>query len=159
MTDHIIHVYRSASSSSFHAHWDFELLIAQSVLYTPCGRWSVAFFMNKNTETARRKYPETLNTVRSDAEERMAEERPSWKHKNVPASTKNVMFLWDSDRLPSAMYVVKNVVRTQPEDKNIQLSPWKRAFFGTRSYCIARRVPVACLSHNAGGGQMHLSSY
>ena len=33
------------------------------------------------------------------------------------------------------MYVVKNVVRTQPEVKNIQPSPWKRAFFGTRSYC------------------------
>ena len=61
----------------------------------------------------------------------MAEERPAWKHKNVPAWTKNVTFLWDFGRLPSAMYVVKNVVRAQPEVKNIQPGPWKRAFFGT----------------------------
>ena len=44
-------------------------------------------------------------TVRSDAEEHAAEERPAWKHKNVQAWTKNVM--WDIDRLPSASYVVK----------------------------------------------------
>ena len=58
-------------------------------------------------------------TVRSDDEERVAEERPAWKHKNVPAWTKNVMYCSDFCRLPSAMYVVKNVVRTQPEDKNV----------------------------------------
>ena len=45
-------------------------------------------------------------TVRSDAEERVAEERLAWKHKNVPVWTKNVIFLWDFGRLPSAMYVV-----------------------------------------------------
>ena len=42
-------------------------------------------------------------TVRSDAEERVAEERPAWKHKNVPAWTKNIMCFWDFGRLPSAM--------------------------------------------------------
>ena len=60
-----------------------------------------------------------MHTVRSDAEERVAEERPAWKHKNVPAWTKNIMCFWDFGRLPSAMYMVKNVIRTQPEDKNI----------------------------------------
>ena len=54
------------------------------------------------------------NTVRLAAEERLA-----WKHKNVPAWTKNVMCLWNFGDFLSAMYVVKNVVRTQPEDKNI----------------------------------------
>ena len=58
-------------------------------------------------------------TVRSDAEERVAEERLAWKHKNMPAWTKNIMYIWDFGRLPSAIYVVKNVVRTQPEDKNV----------------------------------------
>ena len=52
------------------------------------------------------------DTVRSDAEERVAEERPAWKHKNVPAWTKNIVCLWNFSRLPSAMYFVKNVVRT-----------------------------------------------
>ena len=32
------------------------------------------------------------STVRSDTEERVAEEHPAWKHKNVPAWTKNDMF-------------------------------------------------------------------
>ena len=58
-------------------------------------------------------------SVRSYAEERVAEERPAWKAKNVPAWTKNIMFLWDLGRLTSAIYEVKKVVRTQPEDKNI----------------------------------------
>ena len=58
-------------------------------------------------------------TVRLYAEERVAEERSAWKHKNVPAWTKNIMFLWDFGRLTSVIYEVKNVVRTQPEDKNI----------------------------------------
>ena len=58
-------------------------------------------------------------TVRSDAEEREAEERPAWKYKNVTAWTKNVMFLWDFGRLTSTIYLVKNVGRTQPEDKNV----------------------------------------
>ena len=118
----------------------------------------------------------TMHTVRSDAEERVAKERPAWKHKNVPAWTKNIikfstlsaptkieeltagsdektqrspaanrtqaervenLIRNDPDKseftiknvmfcetlapaLPSAMYVVKNVVRTQPEVKNIQ---------------------------------------
>ena len=43
----------------------------------------------------------------------------SMKHKSIPAWTENVVFLWGFGRLPSTMYVVKNVVRTQPEDKNI----------------------------------------
>ena len=62
-----------------------------------------------------------VNTIRSDAEERMAEERLAWKHKNVPAWAKNVMLLWDFGPLLSAMHVAKNVVRTltEPEDKNI----------------------------------------
>ena len=58
-------------------------------------------------------------TVRSYAEERVVEERPARKPKNVPAWTKNIMFLWDFGRLTSAIYEVKNVVRTKPEDKNI----------------------------------------
>ena len=62
----------------------------------------------------------TYTTVRSDAEERAAEERPAWKHKNIPAWTKNIMCLWDFGRLPSSMYVIK---RTQPENKNIWPGP------------------------------------
>ena len=50
------------------------------------------------------------------------------------------MCLWDFGRLPSAVYVVKNVVRAQPEDKNIQPGPWKCAFFGIRSYHITGMV-------------------
>ena len=60
-----------------------------------------------------------LPTVRSDAEEHVAEERLAWKDKNVPAWTKNVISLWDFGPLRFAMYVVENVVRTQPEDKNV----------------------------------------
>ena len=47
------------------------------------------------------------STVRSDAEERMAEERLAWKHKNVPAWPKNITFLWNFGPLPSAMYVIR----------------------------------------------------
>ena len=51
--------------------------------------------------------PSLKTTVKLDIKERVAEERPAWKHKNVPAWTKNVMFSWDFGRLPSVMYVVK----------------------------------------------------
>ena len=71
------------------------------------------------------KLPRHKHAVRSDAEECVVDERLAWKHKNAPAWPKNVMHLWDFGRSPSAMYVVKNVVRTQPEDKNTQSSPWK----------------------------------
>ena len=56
----------------------------------------------------------SYTTVRSGAEERLA-----WNTQEHASLTKNMMCLWDFGWLPSAMYVVKNVVRTQPEDKNI----------------------------------------
>ena len=58
------------------------------------------------------------STVRSDTEE-----RPAWTRKNVPAWTKNVMFLWDSWFWfwPITICNVrdKNVIWPQPEHKNI----------------------------------------
>ena len=42
----------------------------------------------------------------------------------------------------------KNVIRTQPEDNNVQPGPSKRAFFGTRSYCIDLRL---CRLHKLRG--------
>ena len=56
-----------------------------------------------------------LHTVRSDVEERFAEERLAWNDKNVPAWPKNISVLWNVGPLHSALYVI----RTQPEDKNV----------------------------------------
>ena len=43
-------------------------------------------------------------TVRSDVEERLAEERLAWNDKNIPAWPKNVGVLWILGPLQSAVY-------------------------------------------------------
>ena len=47
------------------------------------------------------------NTVRSDIEERIAEERLGWNDKNVPAWPKNISVLWNFGPLHSALYEIK----------------------------------------------------
>ena len=46
----------------------------------------------------------TSNTVRSDVEERFAEERLAWNDKNVPAWPKNISVLWNFGPIHSALY-------------------------------------------------------
>ena len=48
-------------------------------------------------------------TVRSDVEERVAEERLAWTDKNIPAWPKNISVLWNFDPLHSAL----NDIRTR----------------------------------------------
>ena len=54
------------------------------------------------------------HTVRSDAEERMAEKRAAWKDKNVPAWTKNVTFLWDYSGRKTFLRVSQVPVASNP---------------------------------------------
>ena len=49
----------------------------------------------------------TTSTVRSDAEERFAEERLAWNDKNVPAWPKNIIVLWNFVPLHSALYEIR----------------------------------------------------
>ena len=46
-------------------------------------------------------------TVRSDVEERFAEERLAWNDKNVPAWPKNISLLWNFGPLHSALYEIR----------------------------------------------------
>ena len=84
------------------------------------------------------------STVRSGVKERAAEERPALNDKNILAWPKNfsVCKFW-SITFCTVRY--KNVIRTQPEDKNVQPGPSKRAFFGTRSYCRPTVHPAGTL--------------
>ena len=54
------------------------------------------------------------NTVRSDVEERFAEERLAWNDMNVPVWPKKISVLWNFGPQHSALYEI----RTEPEDKN-----------------------------------------
>ena len=54
-------------------------------------QYKIVLLLNVGSDDAYR------NTVRSDAEENFAEERPAWNDKNVPAWPKKISVLWNFD--------------------------------------------------------------
>ena len=77
--------------------------------------WRTCLHCSKNAPAA---VYRQRSTVRSDVEERIAEERLDWTDKNFPADLRHQYFV---KRWPITFCTVwdKNVIRTQPGDKHV----------------------------------------
>ena len=73
--------------------------------------------------TFHRKIAELPTTVRSDVEERTAEERLAWKDKNVPAWPKNISVLWNFGPLHSALYEIRTWSERSLKIRTSSLAP------------------------------------